>query len=229
MLKQYVELLYAKRHLYWRLTDINQSNSLSKTEDKCICIRVEGCICLKDEKNEHIIVATDQSRRRMSPHHKNVTNLYPARHIFFILLSHMDGVVIQSTDIRSLEYLNCLPRPAPIYQQRENHALFESPSIYIKMPTELEEVSFISHHTLTGMTTDPPPLAGGVSRLPESSNQANRYGSIDFLRETDSLTYVTAAANLTVFSSSQPTLFKRENLQPIKDLKVLVRDHPVCQ
>ncbi|KAL3704235.1 Protein hgh1 [Talaromyces marneffei ATCC 18224] len=62
-------------------------------------------------------------------------------------------------------------------------------SIYIKMPTELEEL-------------------------------------VEFLGSPNPQIRQIAAANLTVFSSSQPTLFKKENLQPIKDLKILVRDHP---
>ncbi|PCG94486.1 Armadillo-like helical [Penicillium occitanis (nom. inval.)] len=49
---------------------------------------------------------------------------------------------------------------------------------------------------------------------------------VEFLGSPNPQIRQIAAANLTVFSSSQPTLFKRENLQPIKDLKVLVRDHP---
>ena len=31
-------------------------------------------------KNEDIAVATDQSRRRTSPHHKNHKSIYPGRH-----------------------------------------------------------------------------------------------------------------------------------------------------
>ncbi|OKL63339.1 hypothetical protein UA08_02116 [Talaromyces atroroseus] len=49
---------------------------------------------------------------------------------------------------------------------------------------------------------------------------------VDFLGHENIQIRQIAAANLTVFSSSQPSLFKRQELQPIRVLKVLVRDHP---
>jgi hypothetical protein len=36
----------------------------------------------------------------------------------------------------------------------------------------------------------------------------------------------TAAENLVGYSTTQPNLFKRNQLEPIKDLKLLVKDYP---
>lgn len=38
----------------------------------------------------------------------------------------------------------------------------------------------------------------------------------------------TAAENLVGFSIAQQSLFKRHQLLPVRDLKLLVRDYPVC-
>ena len=37
---------------------------------------------------------------------------------------------------------------------------------------------------------------------------------------------ITAAENLVGYSTSQPTLFKRNQLEPVKDLKLLIKDYP---
>lgn len=37
-----------------------------------------------------------------------------------------------------------------------------------------------------------------------------------------------ATENLVPYSTSQPSIFKVDNLQPVKNLKLLVKDHPVC-
>lgn len=41
-----------------------------------------------------------------------------------------------------------------------------------------------------------------------------------------SLTAPTAAENLVGYSTAQPTLFKRNQLEPVKDLKLLIKDYP---
>jgi hypothetical protein len=58
------------------------SRSLSEQQpfenrDQVYSIYVHSIRVSQGRKNEDIVVATDQSRRSISPHHENVTNLYP--------------------------------------------------------------------------------------------------------------------------------------------------------
>ena len=39
------------------------------------------------------------------------------------------------------------------------------------------------------------------------------------------LTFATAAENLVGYSTAQPSLFKRNQLEPVKDLKLLIKDY----
>ncbi len=51
---------------------------------------------------------------------------------------------------------------------------------------------------------------------------------VGFLANPNAQIRLLAAENLVGYSSSQPSIFKTEELKPIKHLKLLVRDHPVC-
>lgn len=44
-------------------------------------------------------------------------------------------------------------------------------------------------------------------------------------RKEKALTSLTAAENLVGYSTAQPSLFKRNQLEPVKDLKLLLRDY----
>lgn len=37
-----------------------------------------------------------------------------------------------------------------------------------------------------------------------------------------------AVENLVPYSTAEPAIFKSENLKPVKNLTLLVKDHPVC-
>lgn len=78
------------------------------------------------------------------------------------------------------------------------------------MPTELEEVS-ISIHTeyIYHSTTDQPKQLVGFIASPNPQ-----------IRKL-------AIENLVPYSTAEPSVFKDGELTPVKNLKILIRDHPV--
>lgn len=78
------------------------------------------------------------------------------------------------------------------------------------MPSELEDlVGFINH----GSTP--------VRQLGMPNLQT-------FVQQCVLMIRVVAVENLVPYSLSQPAIFKTDGLLPVKHLKLLVRDYPVC-
>jgi hypothetical protein len=78
------------------------------------------------------------------------------------------------------------------------------------MPTELEEVSegrTRSHHRLQSLTF--------------------RNQLVGFIAHPNPQVRALAIENLVPYSTAEPAVFKTEQLQPVKNLRILVRDHPV--
>jgi len=77
------------------------------------------------------------------------------------------------------------------------------------MATELEEVS---------------PLSTAAAYLVSHASQL-----VGFIAHSNPQIRQIAVENLAPYSTAQPSIFKSDQLLPIKNLKLLVRDHPVCQ
>lgn len=50
---------------------------------------------------------------------------------------------------------------------------------------------------------------------------------VGFIASPNAQIRLLATENLVIYSTSQPDIFKVENLLPVKNLKLLVKDHPV--
>ncbi|KAK0979180.1 Protein hgh1 [Friedmanniomyces endolithicus] len=85
------------------------------------------------------------------------------------------------------------------------------------MPTELEEIDSLS----SSFTTATPKYDKSVRRHGSIVRQALRTASQD---GTDQLQH-TAAQELVAYSTAEPWLFKRNQLEPVKDLKLLIKDY----
>lgn len=77
------------------------------------------------------------------------------------------------------------------------------------MPTELEEVRHVS-------------VSSNIFIANSWSPQL-----VGFVAHPNPQIRLVAAENLVPYSTAEPSVFKASQLQPIKNLKVLVRDHPV--
>lgn len=93
------------------------------------------------------------------------------------------------------------------------------------MPTELEEVR-LNQNTIE---KDNMSLTSFIARRVPSpwkhSNSTNRYDATLYSKTRSVLKTMPAAENLVGYSTEQPNLFKRNQLEPIKDLKLLIKDY----
>ena len=84
----------------------------------------------------------------------------------------------------------------------------DPPTIYRNMPTGLEEVYIALHPTFF-------------------HDVANNLQLVEFIHHGNTPIRQLAVENLVPYSLSQPAIFKTNQLLPVRDLKLLVRDYAV--
>lgn len=72
------------------------------------------------------------------------------------------------------------------------------------------------------------PAAQLVEFLHHGNTQIRQIGPLSKVHRIDRmfLTPLAAAENLVGYSTAEPALFKRNQLEPVKDLKLLIKDYP---
>lgn len=97
------------------------------------------------------------------------------------------------------------------------------------MPTELEEVSsFRALGPSNPHSTNSKHSSSWSSYTTEILRSDKLVGMRSLLREASSLAKFTLAAeHLVPYSEKEPSIFKASQLNPVKDLKLLVKDYPV--
>ena len=96
------------------------------------------------------------------------------------------------------------------------------------MPTELEEVAILFQDERLYLLILPLPTARRVPPPWQYPNSSDWYAQMSSTPEHNAYG-LAATENLVPFSRAQPEIFKTDQLKPVNDLKVLVRDYSVSR